>query len=240
MTEKQNFDQVCVTCGWAYGRHYAQPGTDWTSKLLVGATPAGFCPGADGVGNGRNPERTFAGKTEKICKMHGKKDLFICSNFPEDMIEVPVLATEDDLDTHPPDAPIPFKLKAPAPDATAGYYQITLDTHPPDAVLPTDSEARKEIPLFSGVLNYFPLACAAVARLSKKGNDKHNPGQPLHWAREKSTDHLDCIARHLVDVHTKNADGEYEDATAMAWRALAVLQELEEKRLGKGPSRGSK
>ncbi len=49
-------------------------------------------------------------------------------------------------------------------------------------VLPTDSDERKEIPIFSGVMNYFPLALAAVARHSKRGNDKHNPGQPLHWS----------------------------------------------------------
>lgn len=107
-------------------------------------------------------------------------------------------------------------------------------------VLPTDSEERKQIPLFSGFLNYFPLACAAVARVSKRGNDKHNPGQPLHWSRGKSNDHADCIARHLIDVETLNAAGEYEDAAALAWRALALLQELEEKRLGAEPSRGSK
>jgi hypothetical protein len=109
-----------------------------------------------------------------------------------------------------------------------------------DNVLPTDSEDRKQIPIFSGVLNYFPLAIAAVARVSKRGNDKHNPGEPLHWARGKSMDHADCIARHLIDVETVNADGAYEDAACLAWRALAKLQELEEKRLGKGPSRGSK
>lgn len=109
-----------------------------------------------------------------------------------------------------------------------------------DFVLPTDSEERKELPIFSGVLNYFPLAIAAVARVSKRGNDKHNPGEPLHWARGKSMDHADCIARHLIDVETVNTEGEYEDAAALAWRALAKLQELEEKRLGKPMSRGSK
>jgi hypothetical protein len=108
-------------------------------------------------------------------------------------------------------------------------------------VLPTDSEERKRIPLFSGVLNYFPLALAAVARLSQRGNDKHNPGQPIHWARGKSMDHPDCIARHLLDIQTLDpVSGEYEDAVAIAWRALANLQELEEVRLGKPPSRGSR
>lgn len=110
-----------------------------------------------------------------------------------------------------------------------------------EAVLPLDSVARKEIPVFSGVLAYFPLAIAAVARLSKRGNDKHNPGQPLHWSRDKSQDHEDCIARHLLDVDVlDDTTGEYEDAVSLAWRALAKLQLLEEDRLGKAPSRGSK
>jgi len=103
-------------------------------------------------------------------------------------------------------------------------------------ILPADSEERKNTPIWSGVLMYFPLAIAAVARLSKAGNDKHNPGEKLHWAREKSTDHEDCIARHLIDVDSIDpTTGEYEDAKALAWRALAKLQLLEEKRLGKEP-----
>ena len=36
-------------------------------------------------------------------------------------------------------------------------------------------------------------ALAEVARVSKAGNDQHNPGQPLHWARDKSADHADCV-----------------------------------------------
>lgn len=107
-------------------------------------------------------------------------------------------------------------------------------------VLLTDSKERKEIPIFSGFLNYFPLAIAAVARHSKRGNDKHNPGEPIHWARGKSMDHVDCIGRHLLDIDTVNAAGEYEDLTCLVWRGLAELQMREEARLGKPVSRGSK
>lgn len=82
---------------------------------------------------------------------------------------------------------------------------------------------RKEHPLYSGVLKYFPDALMAVAHLSKIGNDQHNPGQPLHWAKEKSTDHGDCIMRHLKDAGTLDADGERHSAK-VAWRALALLQ----------------
>lgn len=100
-------------------------------------------------------------------------------------------------------------------------------------MLPSDAKARKDTPIYSGVVKYFPLALAAVARVSKAGNDQHNPGQPLHWAREKSTDHEDCIMRHLTDVAAGNnvdTDGELHLAK-VAWRALAALQIAEEKRL---------
>lgn len=94
-----------------------------------------------------------------------------------------------------------------------------------------DSKQRKETPMFSGLLRYFPDALAAVARLSHKGNEKHNPGEPLHWAREKSTDHGDCIVRHQIAFDQIDPEnGEYH-AVAVAWRALAQLQLLEEKRL---------
>src|SRR5689334_11307070 len=93
--------------------------------------------------------------------------------------------------------------------------------------LPTDAAARKGVPLYSGVLAYFPDALAEVARVSKAGNDQHNPGQPLHWARDKSTDHADCIARHLLEAGTVDTDGMRHSAK-LAWRALAQLQlELE-------------
>jgi hypothetical protein len=100
-------------------------------------------------------------------------------------------------------------------------------------MLPTEAAARKATPIYSGVIKYFPLALAAVARVSKRGNDQHNPGEPLHWAREKSTDHEDCIARHLTDLASgteKDTDGELHLAK-VAWRALAALQLAEERRL---------
>lgn len=82
---------------------------------------------------------------------------------------------------------------------------------------------RKETPVFSGFMNYFPLAIAEVARLSKAGNDKHNPGQPLHWSKGKSNDHADCIARHLLEHDQLDDDGFYHDVK-VAWRAMALLQ----------------
>ena len=109
-----------------------------------------------------------------------------------------------------------------------------------EAKLPTAATDRKATPITTGVLDYFPLAIAEVARVSKAGNDQHNPGQPLHWAREKSTDHADCIARHLLERGSIDIDGQRHSAK-LAWRALANLQEeLEKERqeTGRGePSR---
>lgn len=89
-----------------------------------------------------------------------------------------------------------------------------------------------------GLLDYFPAALAAVAAHSMAGNAKHNPGQPLHWARDKSLDHADCITRHLVERGGFDPDGTRHSA-ALAWRALALLQtELEAE--GAEPGRASR
>lgn len=95
--------------------------------------------------------------------------------------------------------------------------------------LPSNSSERKAIPLVTGVLDYFPDALAAVAKVSKAGNDKHNPGEPLHWTRGRSTDHADSLGRHLLDRGGFDPDTGQRHSAEMAWRALALLQqELEE------------
>lgn len=108
-----------------------------------------------------------------------------------------------------------------------------------EMTLPTDSIARKDYPLFRGLLRYFPAALAGVARTSKLGNDKHNPGEGMHHARNKSADQGDCILRHLIDVEDLLAamdrgepitpDQLLNEVNQMAWRALAFSQELHEK-----------
>lgn len=95
--------------------------------------------------------------------------------------------------------------------------------------LPSDAKVRKGIPIFSGCVAYFPHALAAVAQLSRIGNDQHNPGEPLHWAKDKSTDETDCLMRHLVDaaVNPLHRDNDGVLAAAkIAWRALANLERL--------------
>lgn len=98
--------------------------------------------------------------------------------------------------------------------------------------LPTDAAKRKAVPIYSGFIKYFPDAIAAVAELSRIGNDQHNPGKPLAWDRSKSGDELDALMRHMVD----EAVGTAEDTdgvlhlTKAAWRALAALQKTLEGR----------
>jgi hypothetical protein len=92
------------------------------------------------------------------------------------------------------------------------------------AVLPVAHGARKAIPMATGLLDYFPDALAEVAKVSKIGNDKHNPGEPMHWSREKSNDHADCIIRHMVDRGTVDPETGILHDAQVAWRALAMLQ----------------
>ena len=90
-----------------------------------------------------------------------------------------------------------------------------------------NAKQRKETPLFSGCLKYFPLALMEVSRASMKGQEQHNPNEPLAWDREKSGDELDALARHLLEAGTIDTDG-IRHSAKVAWRALANLQkELE-------------
>lgn len=99
---------------------------------------------------------------------------------------------------------------------------------PVELPAPADEHAaRKGRPLARGVLDYFPDALQAVAELSRVGNEQHNAGQPMHWAYGKSSDHADCILRHLIDRGVVDSDG-VSHTVKVAWRALALLQtELE-------------
>lgn len=110
--------------------------------------------------------------------------------------------------------------------------------------LGTDSAARKDIPVYGGFLQYFPAAIAGAARHSKRGNDKHNPGEPLHHARGKSMDHEECISRHLLDISDLEAAIKrdeplivrlhpavktlLEEADALVWRSAALSQRIYE------------
>jgi hypothetical protein len=107
------------------------------------------------------------------------------------------------------------------------FPQIVVNT-PMPSPLPSGKQDRKNLPMAAGLLDYFPAALAAVAHVSKIGNDQHNPGQPMHHARGKSMDHADCIIRHLIERGTVDDAGTPQEAlhsAKLAWRALALLQE---------------
>jgi hypothetical protein len=108
----------------------------------------------------------------------------------------------------------------------------------PTPALPEADADRLDFPMFDGLLAYFPNALAEVSRVSKVGNDQHNPGQPMHWARGKSTDHGNKIVRHLIDAGGIDARG-IRHTARLAWRALALLQE-ELEAAGAPMSRGSR
>ena len=94
-----------------------------------------------------------------------------------------------------------------------------------------EAENRKNTPVFSGVLKYFPDAIKEISRVSLAGNNQHHPNKPLHWDRNKSTDELDALTRHLIDAGTLDADG-IRHSAKIAWRALANLQKELEKEKG--------
>jgi len=89
---------------------------------------------------------------------------------------------------------------------------------------------RKAYPVFTGLLLYFPDACAAVANCSHIANEQHNPGERVHWDRAKSIGEGNELLRHLMQAGTFDADGIRHTAKA-AWRALELLQrEIEAER----------
>lgn len=90
-------------------------------------------------------------------------------------------------------------------------------------------QERKETPVFSGVLQYFPKALKYVSKVSLQGNLQHHPDKPLHWDKSKSQDEADALTRHLIDM---GPNGTIEDddgilhAGKVAWRALANLERI--------------
>lgn len=105
-------------------------------------------------------------------------------------------------------------------------------------IIPSDDRIRKEAPLFRGLLGYFPAALFFVAKHSYESDKKHNPQstEGPTWARGKSSDHADCVLRHLIDA--QGPERLYH-LTAVAWRALALLQE-ELEALGFDPGSSSR
>lgn len=86
-----------------------------------------------------------------------------------------------------------------------------------------DTVDRKTVPLATGLFDYFPDALCAVAHCSYVANEQHNPGEPVHWERDKSRDHDNTLLRHFSQRGAVDTDGVRHRAK-VAWRALAALQ----------------
>jgi hypothetical protein len=85
---------------------------------------------------------------------------------------------------------------------------------------------RKDFPLYTGLLKFFPDALMEVSRTSKVSNDTHVGGDVMVWSRDKSSDHLDALMRHLKDYacgEDLDSDGCYH-LSKVIWRACAQLQ----------------
>lgn len=100
--------------------------------------------------------------------------------------------------------------------------------------LPTGNGERKSLPLFDFFTKYFPLALVEITKVAVVGNAQHNPGEPLHWDRDKSMDQLNTAQRHMMDhgmgaVYDETDDGRVPDMRVMhlakaAWRLMAEIQ----------------
>ncbi len=118
-----------------------------------------------------------------------------------------------------------------------------------------DSQARKDLPVLKVVFGYFAAAMAGLTRHAVRSNEKHNKGEPVHWARGKSMDHAECTLRHLVDAEEIRAwlrrnpnHAQREEVLTMleheldarVWRASADAQEFYEEFRGAPLSFSSK
>ncbi len=115
-------------------------------------------------------------------------------------------------------------------DCSDNYYSTleedrNFELEQLNSQIESKAQKRKDTPVFSGVLKYFPNALKEVAKCSKAGNDQHHPDKPLHWDMDKSKDEYDALTRHLIDhtVDPLDDDGVLH-LTKVAWRALAGLE----------------
>ncbi len=93
-------------------------------------------------------------------------------------------------------------------------------------MLPTNDAERKRLKAWTYLTEYFPDAFLAEVEVAVAGNEQHNPGEPLHWARGKSTDQMNTAFRHMLDHSAgtkKDVDGQWHLAKAI-WRLKAQLQ----------------
>lgn len=123
-------------------------------------------------------------------------------------------------------------------EASDYYPRTPQDLAAYSLQLPKNPATRKKAPMAVGLLDYFPDACYDVARLSYIGNEQHNPGEPVHWARGKGGNNRDEIIRHTLQSRELDPDPitgkKVLHATKVAWRALAEAQLAIEEYRSKG------
>lgn len=73
-------------------------------------------------------------------------------------------------------------------------------------------------------VQYFPDALAEIGELSVRANEKHNPGEPIHWSRHKSNDHWGSWGRHTSKLGTIDQETGLLHDVPWAWRTLAINQ----------------
>ena len=123
-------------------------------------------------------------------------------------------------------------------DSVKKYKEMLEDSNTTYEVEPTSTHdfeepknPRKNYPMYSGLLKYFPNALREVSHCSWVGQMQHNPDKPLAWDRSKSGDELDAMLRHLSD-HAKGIEFDEDGIRHLskcAWRMLAILEKTLEK-----------
>lgn len=103
-----------------------------------------------------------------------------------------------------------------------------------------DSQRRKDQPVFAGFLQYMPAAIRLASELSRIGNEKHNPGEPMYHNRSKSSDNGEALVRHQMDVGQIDPDTDLDYAVHVFWRAGIQLQVLCETKYGWPKAPGAK
>jgi len=99
----------------------------------------------------------------------------------------------------------------------------------PTSCMPGNPKNRKNIPLKSGCIDYFPAALCGVAMVSKFGNDKHNPpGTPLTHNRDVSGDEAESVARHLAELDGLDPESGLPSSWHALWRLASYVQKQAE------------
>lgn len=94
------------------------------------------------------------------------------------------------------------------------------------SVLPESDAERKELKPWKFFFRYFPRAIVEVTKISQGGCSQHSTDG---WDRSKSPEEMESLVRHMLD-YTQDED-DIKTAAQFAWRAMAQLQKLCEKRL---------